>query len=228
MNRGAIRAAVIASLREANPPVRWTIAELNEYLDDGYRDLAERTAAVVRTFTLSLQPGQNYVTLPSVTDAAGTFDVIHPLAVKDVATDLPLDPVAWSFFDDQDRIWIRTSEQRPRFYAFWDWHTMLVYPHYGAAGTLSVIAAMMPRGFVDDNSEPEVPGEYHDALIHYGIWRCLLKGAKGPRFGRSNVQLRNFSERLIGLGDWTNERHEGIFKAIYGQRARVPADVWGN
>jgi len=227
VTRGEIRAAIISTLREAATPVRWTLDELDQYLDDGYRDMAERTAAVVRTFSMFLQPGQNYADFPSFTDGSGTFDVLHPLAVKDASTDLPLDPVHWSFIDSQDRIWTRTSESRPRFYAFWDWQTLLVYPHYGAIGQLLIIAAMMPRGFVDDNSVPEVPEQYHDALIHYGAWRCLLKGAKGARYGRSAVQLRNYSERLIGLGDWTQERHEGIFTAIYGQKLRVPADVWG-
>jgi hypothetical protein len=205
VTRGEIRAAVISNLRETTPPVRWTLDELNRYLDDGYRDLAERTAAVVRTFTIFLQPGQNYADFPSFTDSSGTFDVLHPLAVKDQLSDLPLDPVHWSFIDGQDRIWVRTSDQRPHFYGFWDWQTLLVYPHYGAIGGLGVIAAMMPRGFANDSAVPEVPTQYHDALIHYVAWRCLLKGAKGSRYGRASVQLRNYSEKL-----------------------RVPADLWGS
>lgn len=227
MTRGEIRAAAISMLRESSTPVRWLLTEVNRYLDDGYRDLAERTAAVVRTFTVNVPADTNYVVLPSITDGAGTFDVLHPLAVKDVSSDLPLDAVHWGFFDGQDRVWARTPASRPYFYAFWDWLTLLIYPHYGSAGQLSIIASVIPRGFTGDSQEPEIPVQYHDALIHYVVWRCLLKGAKGPRFGRANRQLRHYSERMLGLGEWTQERHEGIFTAIYGKQLRVPQELWG-
>lgn len=228
MTRAEIRSAVITTLRESATPVRWTLAELNRYLDDGYRDMAERTAAVVRTVNVTMSPGQNYVALPSVTESSGTFTCIHPIAVKDLSTDYPLDPVNWTFVDELDATWIRVSAPRPYYYALWDWQTMLVYPHYGAAGTLVMTMACMPPGLAQDSDEPDFPEEYHDALTHYVVWRCLVKGAKGPRFGRATRQLGYYSERLKGLGDWTDERHEGIFRSISGTALRVPSDLWGN
>lgn len=218
MNRSAIRGAVITTLRESATPVRWALAELNRYIDDGYRDLAERTQAVVRTDTLTVSPSQNYLVLPT--------DCLFPICAKDVASDLPIDPVHWSFFDNQDRVWIRTSGTRPRFFSLWDWRTLLLYPHYPAGGgSIALTMSIMPTGLTSDGDAPAVPEEYHDALVHYATWRCLVKGAKGARFGRANRQLGFYSERLQGLGIWTQERHEGIFTAIYGQSARVPTDL---
>jgi hypothetical protein len=223
MQRQEIRDAVLVSLREAPTPVRWSNTELNQYIQDGYVEMAERTGAVVATRTISCPPNAHFIQLPS--------DTLYPIACKDVGTGLPVDPVHWSFLDSVDDVWIRLSSTRPDMYAMFGLREIILYPAFQTTSDLELILAIVPAE-LGDPDEPDLPEEYHYGLVHYAHARSLLKDAHGDeagiRLGRAKRQIRLYKEAMSGLGTWSFDRQKHITKAIYGERFRMPTlDAFG-
>ena len=218
MNRGQIRTRVLQSLREDAAPLRrFSDAELNLYIDDAYVDIAERTGVVVRTENIPVAQGQHFVALPS--------DCLFPLAVKDNAQDWPIDPTTWLWIDSVDKKWIRRSRSRPWAYSSWGLTHILLYPAYNVPGTINMMMAVIPDSpaLPVDSAIPDIPEEYHQALVHYAHSQALMKDADGPRLGRALRQLKYYTEMLGGVEEYANDRHEGIRTKVYGTRLRSPA-----
>ena len=201
MTRGEIRAAIQQRIEDPSG-VRATVPELNEYIDDGYLDLAERTAAVVRTETLSCPAGEHYIPLAA--------DCLTPLLLRDLASGLPIDFVNWPLIDKKDDIFIRKVGPRPTVAATWGLAELLLYPAYEAAGTMEIMQAIVPAPLGESDS-PALPAQHHQALIHYGHYRVLLKDAHGDlagrRLGRAQRQFKYYLAFAGLLQEWTMDRH---------------------
>ena len=161
MNRGQIRDKVLTHLREdPDAPVRWTLSEVNRYLDDGYREMAELTGAETRTDIITVQANNNFYTLDS--------DVLYPIAIQDILREKPMDPVHWTFIDEIDGIWIRTRRTTADLYAAWGGAELLIYPAPPENRDLTLYSAIIPAGLPADASEPSFPAQYHVGLVEYG------------------------------------------------------------
>jgi len=218
VNRGEIRTRVLQSLREDSSPLRrFSDDEVDLYIDDGYIDIAERTGVVVRTQVIDVPASQHFVPFPS--------DCMYPLAVKDAAAEWPIDPTTTDWIDRVDSLWIRRIRSRPWVYAAWGLKEFLIYPAYSVAGQISMTMAVIPEtpALSSDSSVPDLPEEYHQALVYYAYGQALLKDADGPRLGRAARQIKHYEEMLGDVEDYANERHEGIRTAVYGSPQRTPA-----
>ncbi len=192
--------------------VRTTVEEANQYLDDGYLDLAERTGIVVREITLDCAESQHFVSVPD--------NCLYPIAIKDVATDLPIDFVSWTILDRPcASTFIRDTAGRPAIIASVGLSELLVHPAYVNGGQIFMVYAAVPEPMTD-SSIPEFPVQHHQSLVHYAHWRVLLKDAHGDlagrRIGRAQKQFNAYLY-LAGLANkWAMDRH--------GARAMVMGD----
>lgn len=215
MNRGQIRARALEFLREStSDPVRWTINEVNRYIYDGYTFMAELSGAITRTDTLTANKEQVYVSLPQ--------DVLFPIALKDVTSDFPIDPVNYNLLDKTDPDWTKRSDTRPTAFAAFGLYEICLYPAYNAnAQTMSLISAIVPADFTSDTDEPNLPEEHHETLLEYVKWRTLLRKCFDKESeGLATEHKHRFFQMLGPLKTWGNTRHEGIATAIYGERLR--------
>lgn len=197
----------------------WTTEELDRYIDDGYLNIAERTGLLVREDTISCAANDHYIELPS--------DTLYPIAARDTSTNLPIDLVPWTFFDSQDIRWSRLSDSRPAYLAAWALTHVVIYPAYNAASSMELSLAYIPAAFSQDVQEPDIPEDFHQALVHYTHYRALLKDADGPRLGRALRQLAYYEEVVAAAGGWAGERHQNIQRAISTVDLRVPERIWG-
>jgi len=214
MNRSTIRQNVLEHLREdPSNPVRWSVGEVNRYIDDGYQEVVERTGAVVDTTVLTAAGNNPYVTLPENT--------LYPIALKDVTTDMPIDPVHWKVIDNEDSQWVgRVTPTRPDLFAPWGLFEIILFPAYANESTVSLIHAIDPGPLASDSAEPDIPTQFHYSLVEYAIWRCMIKDADQERLQRAQMHFQHFEEKMGGVTRWTKDRNRGIFSAIYGERLR--------
>ena len=218
MTRREIRTKIIQRLREQTTPVGWSVAEINEYIDDGYVDIAEMTKSVVDNRTLTLVAGQNFVALPT--------DIICPFDFKDQATGLPIDPVDWEWVDNRDSHWIRNPRSRPTYVFSFGTHELGFYPHYSTGGVVEYTAAITPPAITQDATVPDIQGDFHFALIHYALHRCLLKDALTPdRLHRALRHKRNYKEALGDLDTLQLKRLANLHTANHRQRLRTPSSI---
>lgn len=214
MTRGEIRSAVAEALRQTNL-VRWTSAEVDQYIDDGYTEIANDTGCLVKTVQWQVYEEQHIVRLPD--------DCLKPLAFRDMATGLPIDMSSWMFIDRQDGFWRRKTSTRPWLVAPWGLKDMLLYPAYSTPQNgIEIMYSFSPTtGLASDSSVPDFPDEFHVALVDYAHHRCLLKDADGPRLGRSLRQLGYNGEKIEQLRAWSDNRHANITKQCYGEHFRT-------
>ena len=210
MNRQEIRLAVQARIDDTDG-VRTTEPELNRYIEDGYTDLAERTGAVVRTVNLALSPTQRFVATPT--------NMLYPLLMRDLASGLPIDFEDWTFLDKLDFRFVRRTAQRPEIVASWGLGEFLLSSAYGGSGgSVEVIYAAIP-GPLADNAEPELPVQYHEALVHYTHARTLLKDAHGDiaqkRIGKAKGQFSEYYGLANSIQRWNFDRL-GIRTVVMG------------
>jgi hypothetical protein len=222
MNLSEMRQRVLEHLRESTTsPVGVTNDEVNRYINDGYSEAAEITQAVVEELDLSVPARQNFVTLPD--------NSLAPLTFVDKATGFPIHQIHWTWLDDRDRRWIRRPRQRPSLIAAFGLHEFILYPHYTAAGTITMLHAIVPVDLASDTDVPLLPEQHHMGLVHYAIFRALVKNADGPRLGRALRQKQYYDQTVDGLGVWSVDRHETLHTAVYGVFKQAPSSIveWG-
>lgn len=212
MNRGQMRERVIADLDEQATPVNVTETEINDLLDDAYQELARVTGAVIADITLDTNAGDPFVKLPD--------DILRALAIIDVGTGRPIDLKHWTFIDKIDNRWIRRTRTRPWYAAAWGLKELLLFPSYSAPGQITISATQIPGPMTSDSDIPNLPRQYHRALVHYAVSEALTKDADGPRFGRALRRRRDYQETLGEIDFWADNRHENIHTAIYGTKLR--------
>jgi len=213
MNRGQIRQATADALRNVSF-TRWTSAELDTYIDDGYREIANRTGCVVSTVNITCEAEERFVSLPAET--------LFPIAFRDITTGLPVGMCHWTLMDQDDNYFLRKTRNRPERVAAWGLKKLLLSQAYSAQSLLEMMAAICPiDGLQTDGTSPDFPQQHHEALVHYAHYRSLVKDADGPRLGRALRQYGYYEEKVAQLTEWADERHEGIAQAMCGNWLRT-------
>ena len=217
MNRGEIRTQVLDALRDGGA-VRWTSDEIDRYIDDGYRKICNTTGCLLATSNLPCAASEHFITLPD--------DCLYPIAMRDVATGIPVDQVHWRFIDAEDYLWIQKTSTYPVYAAMWGLKKLIIHPAYAAAGSMELIYAQTPAAITSDATEPDFPVQFHSALFYYAYSRALAKDADGPRLGRALRQMRYYEEQVAGITQWMETKNEGVLQSVTGEVFRVPAHFW--
>lgn len=219
MDRATIRQRVVKALRDDDSNIGWTVDELNRYIEDGYKELAALTKAIVDTRDIYVGPDEHFLTLPD--------DCVQVFETKDKDTEYPIDQVHWDFIDSRDWVWIRNSASRPWLIAPWALHEAIIYPAYAAGGTVTMTMAILP-GALADVDEPDIPDEYHRSLIFYATWRAVMRGVTSQeRMERAMYHFRRYSQSLGGLDEWTDKRMGDFYRFAVGvgPNLRRPLDI---
>jgi len=217
MDLQTIRSLVYSHLKETDPPVGVTEAEVNRYVNDGYRDLAEKTLFAVEEIDLTVNAYENFIELPS--------NSLAPLTFTDKATGRPIDLVHWEWIDKRDRFWVRKGRSRPSVVAAFGLSELVIWPHYLTQSQITMNHSIVPDELVNDTDEPEFPEQHHMALVYYATYCALRKDADGEQLGRSMKQHKRYLFSRDGLEVWTLDRHANIRMAIYGNVLRTPGGI---
>ena len=218
MNLGQIRNRVLDFLREQSSPTGITAAELNRYINDGYRDMSERTLSVVEETTISVPGETPFVTFPT--------NSLAPLTFVDQTSDMPILPVHWTWIDRRDKLFVRKTRSRPSLIAAFGLYEALIYPAYtSGGGTIVLTHAIMPTELSSDTDTPSLPEQHHMGLVYYASHRVLLKDADGPRLGRALRQKKYYEETVDGLEVWGLSRHENLRTNVYSNNLPTASTI---
>jgi hypothetical protein len=220
VNRAEIRANVIATLQEATSPTGWTPDELNRYIDDVCMETARETLSYISTVDLPVTAGQRFVTLPRGT--------IQCLSFNDKASGKPIDQVDWLWIDGRNRTFARKTNQRPRVACTFGMQSIMIYPAYNTSGTIEAILATNHPSLTSDSDSPRLPVEFHQAVVHGVVHKCMVKDAKGKRLKMALDHLGLWSAGLGDLGEWSRRRHEKLFVANHGNVLRNLRAGWAS
>lgn len=208
--------ATLAQLRTAirlqidEPTARfWTDADLNQWINDGLKDIARRTETI-----------QSYNT--SVSAVVGTAKYAFPTDLIRVhrveftptgqTTTYTLEAKTQ---DEMDRIWFgdQTSQSSyPSYFMIWGFpggtgtmeHKFQVWPVPSQTGTFNIYYYRVPTALSADGDVAQVPSGWEDLLTFYCMYRALLKKLD-PTFQAAKAL---YDEQIMYMIDTTRAWHD--------------------
>lgn len=201
-------------------PATCTAAEVLAAINEGQELFALLTLCIERTVSVTLTAGAAWGDVRSVLG-----DFLCPLQIAVAGTKVR--PATLAELDAWNSDWQATAGT-PERYATLGFNLFAVTPHPAIDTAASFTYAAAPVALVGDDF-PEIPEEYHPALIDYGVYRVRLKeGAQGLKRGMANLQ--RFLESARECGDYVRARSRAArydtlpFELALFDRSRLIAD----
>jgi len=171
MNRQEIRTRILESLNEsASSPVFFSIAQIDEAINEGMEILAEEANAIKRTAFTALRPATTYYYTQGI-----ATDMMAPYRIWLTHLDRRLVAISMADLDARRERWIRTSGD-PEYWFSISWNLFGIYPAPASGGGVMRIDYLAwPRPMLDDSDEPEFLLADRDSLVLYGVYDGLLK-----------------------------------------------------
>ena len=187
---------------DPDEPLRYTQADVLDYLNDGIQMYSTRVQFVVTDTTLTQEPGRLFYDLPS--------DCVGVISVRSVTTGFNLIPVTFKQLDrdEYDPRWTRTESTRANAYLAFDTREIGLWPKSTAGGetyTLTYHQEVGSANLSADTDQPDLPEEYHEALVDYVVARALLSEGK---IQEAVTYMQTWSQS-IGDGQYTRVSIDG-------------------
>jgi hypothetical protein len=168
-------------------------AEMNAAINEANRFFCLLTLCLEQTLTWSPSAGVTF------THMLGVFsDWICPLRITD-GSGAKIRPATLADLSALDNGWT-ASLGSPQRYVALGADLIGLYQQPGAGAILTVTYARLPLSLVNDTDVPEIPAEYHPALVKYAIYRLrMVEGAQ--EFAKA---LPRFDEFLTAADHYAN------------------------
>jgi len=202
VNRGQMAARVSERLAEGGAPTFYPASKIIDGLNEGYGFFVFLTLAIERTAPWVVAPNTTFHHLLPVFP-----DWIVPLRIATASGAR----VRFSFLADlaaRDSQWLVSPGYQVSRYTFQGSDLIGVYQQPTAPQTLTVTYAAGPAPLTDDASVPEIPVEYHPALVAYAIY--YLRQVEGAQeFGKALKYFQEFLEAAGKHGAYVRSRNLG-------------------
>lgn len=193
----SLRAEVYARLAESGSGF-YTDAEINQWLNDGVRDLSITTEPLVTTATVTTVTGTREYKLP--TDHLSVKRAFF-LDTGDAWYDLT--ETTWEDLFDGDSDWENDSNGQPEKW-YWRQDVIGLAPapsaDYSGAATLRIMYSYIPAAMSADASTTGLSEWLDDAVILFAVYRGYLKDRDFQRAGATSQEYsRGVAEAAIKL-----------------------------
>ena len=211
MNKSEIRTRIADVLDDADM-VFFTSAQIDTMIKEGAEIIAEETHAIRRTAYFPLRQGTQFYFLRSIAQ-----DIMMPYRIWNHDGTRRLTAYSIDEMDAFSENWMATTGT-PAVWFSVSWEYFGIYPKPAeGGGVMRLDYYAWPRELMDDDDEPEILEQSHDALIKWGSYEGELKqwdgkaaqtaqamflAEIGQATDRSNVgrvQERNFQRSALRL-----------------------------
>jgi len=169
MDRAEIKKRILDGMNDdANTPVFFTDAQLNQLIDEASEFVVAETRAIRRSSFLPMRGATSFYSLRSL---AG--DIMLPYRVWNYTRSTRLTVTSMEELDQFQQRWLDTAADTEMWFPV-SWDIIGVYPRPAAdGGVLRIDYFAWPEALSDNTSVPEQTT--HDALVLYGTYIGLLK-----------------------------------------------------
>jgi hypothetical protein len=169
MTFSELTAEVLRQLDE-NGSTFWQTPEVQAAINEGYQELSDVTEWYETSDTMTLVANETYQDLRDWDD-----EILTLRHVWNATTSEWLDFIDVRELDFRAyRRW-ETNTGEPRHLFMRSPFTVGVYPHETTAGTLTVYYSAMPEELSAASDTPDLPREFHEALIEYALYDLLVQ-----------------------------------------------------
>lgn len=165
-------------------------------INEGQEFFSLMTLCLETTASLTLEAGTTFASIRA------TFaDFLCPLRLT--IAGVRVRPATFADLDAENDAWQSTPGTATR-YVTAGFNFYAVSPQSVGATVSSMTYARSPVQLVGD-AFPEIPEQYHQSLVKYGIYRVRLKEG-GQGLARGMVQLNEFLDDATAHGDYVRNR----------------------
>lgn len=185
---------------------QWLDAQLNQWINDGVKDIVRKTETLQATSTISTTGGtQAYVFAP--TPQPTRFHRAEWNATGDSVTY----PLEYRDFSTLDEVWgtsQKITQGIPQYWTLWGTPgvalTVTLYPTPSAAtGTLKLFYYRLPTVAVSDGDVLELPEGWDDLIVSYAEYNALRR----DRDQRWQEAFQIYQEKLGDMIDLIGGRY---------------------
>lgn len=203
----------------AGGPVFYPTLEIVAALNEAQRFFCLLTLALEKTTAWSVPSGTTFFRMLQLTTGGNLIfpDWIVPLRITTTAG-AKVRPGRLDDLSSLDSQWM-AQPGAPYRYAHLGADLLAIYGQPAAGGTtLNVTYARSPLVMAADADTPEIPGEYHPALVSYAIYRVRqVEGAQ--EFAKAIPLLGEFLDAAAKYAAYVRARNRG------GQYDKVPFEI---
>lgn len=165
MNLGELKSETFRRLNESSTaPVFWTAADVTASLNEGYLDFCERTKLVSREADVECVRGVPYVDM-----RAWRYPFLGLRRVFSRTINKPLPFANVAHVDTLENRWEMSSGNVQRVFMRGA-YTLGFWPVPQVGEVFRVTWTSMPDAMAYDYEQPEIPSEFHEALLFYAIY----------------------------------------------------------
>jgi hypothetical protein len=186
-------------------PISYPTLEIIAALNEAQRLFCLLTLGLERTTAWAAAGATTFFHM--LTTNAGLFaDWIVPLRIA-TATGAKVRPSGLEELNSLDSRWVN-SPGAPVRYVHVGADLVGLYQQPAGGATLNVTYARAPVTLVNPTDVPEIPAEYHPALVDYGIYRCR-QSEGGAEFEKVLPLFDGFLDAAQKYADYVRARNLG-------------------
>jgi hypothetical protein len=208
MNLGDLRSRVRDRLAgDQEEDLRYTDDLVDEFLNDGNRDMAVRTGVFVDDTTITLRPNKWRYALPN-----------NCVQVREVyMTDAPNRPIQPITVQDLDRDfykWRSVTDTEPYHYFIFPGLRKIAFHPVPSTYDVAAVTVIYDRApgatsLVNRAAKPDIPEQFHEGLVSYAVARFLLLGARTEdRINLARRYMAHYEQILKDCRVWRNAHQD--------------------
>lgn len=163
MTRDEIRTRALRALNDSlTDPAFWSLAEMDQLLQEAQEVLAEEVEALTRTLYLPERPGAMFYHLKGM-----GAQIMTPWRLWTRNRQHRLWPISMRELDGHYERWLTVTGE-PEWWFLLSWDVIGLWPAPTAGGGIFELDCFIwPDALLDDTDEPEFPDPDHDWLVQY-------------------------------------------------------------
>jgi hypothetical protein len=166
MDKDEIVAAVREETADTVAPYLWSEAVILRYLDQGEKEFCRYTGVLIDGgIRFSTKSGKSSYQITGFTGDK----ILRVLGVKagdTILTRMRGSPLK-AFWD--------TNTSEPKYFStHYNMKDIVLYPVPDDVYSMTVLASVSPDGTILQNNGPYIPEEYHEVLVYYAAYKCLI------------------------------------------------------
>ena len=170
MNFATLKTRILKKLGESTTaPQKWSLAEIGDFINEGYNDLILHTKILETSATLSTVANQQIYDLAS--------DCLEVVRMYYETTDRVIKPISWVALNKKNKWFNETTDTHPWNYVNISTQKVLLYPKVSTseADCITYWYKQIQTDLSEDTDSPSGPDVFHEALQHFGCGQALIR-----------------------------------------------------
>ena len=185
MNLQTIRKKIRDIIREPDETGFYNNDEINDWINEGQREIARKTQSLTETAYINTEKGQTEYTLPD--------DFLNEMFIKFNGEKL---------YETSKERAIEEGEKLEGYHYYYIWDNSLFLTFEPGISEMYIGYFRVPTDMTEDLDTPDIPTKFQDALVDYGVYKAKMVDRM---FNEAEVFKRDFNDKLRDIMSYSKK-----------------------